>query len=243
MLENIEKISLYTTAACNINCEHCIMRPVKKNCPNYEISLKELERFINITNQSGYKFSITISGGEPLLWTHLKQGLKMLRESPICKYMYMFTNAVNHQVLDEKTVSYLDHIRVSQYKENQQQINRLVYLYGKKIQIVNRTMFWHIPNTPLPNTTPADCEYKKWWYYNNQIYACAHCMPLCQKLKYNKIELSEPLKIDYTKKLYNIKSQLIINESGPCTICTTNGNFKKQAIQIINTKNASLKLL
>lgn len=240
-MEKIRKVSFFTTAACNLNCEHCIMGKIKDKNRNYQMSLDEVEAFLDISKKSGYEFHFTVSGGEPLLWTNLKEGVRMIRESGICAGIRMFTNAINLAALDDATAKKIDQIRISKYLYNTTQTKYLKERYGNRVTVVGRESFWFLPNEPLAETTPAECEYLKWWYYDKNVYACAHCQPLSIKLGYNKI-LHTPLALNFAEKLYPIKEEIMQDLTGPCTICTTNGNFKKKATLIQNKPNAILFL-
>lgn len=227
---DLHKMSLFCTSRCNLNCVECIMGPLKTNNPNYELSIADLQQLLKISEASGYTFFFTLSGGEPLLWNNLKEGVEALRNSKVCLGIEIFTNAINIKSLTKEAIEKVDEIRISKYNYNIKNIAILQDLYHEKIKIVDRTQFWENPISPVPNSLPAECLYDKCWYYNKRIYACAHSQSLIYKTNLN-VQLYRNLEIGFLDNLEEIK----INQ-GPavCTVCISNMKVRKQVQKISN---------
>lgn len=206
------------------------MRPLMESC-DYEISIPDLEEFIEITHKSGYKFKYTISGGEPLLWSNLQEGVKLLRESDTCCGMLMFTNALNIDALNNEVADCFNEIRISAYRANSKEVKQLKQQFGDKVRIVPREKFYPIPESPIQGTTPAVCEYDKWWYYNRRIYCCAHGLSLYLDCPYS---LSNELTLNYVDGLLEIKERLMNDPLGACGRCAANTHFKQKSTKLTN---------
>lgn len=228
------KMSLFCTSKCNLKCKECIMGNLMKACPNYEISIEEIRNLVEISESSGYSFFFTLSGGEPTLWSHLSEGIRILRNSSICIGIEIFTNAINISSFNKDVVSMLDIIRVSQYSQNAKNIKILKEKCGNKINIVNRTEFWPNPTMPIANSLPPKCLYDKSWYFNGNVYACAHSQSLIYTNPcFLHAKLCQPLKIGFLDGLEEIKKQ---QSSAVCTFCISNQKVRNQ---IKKNKNRS----
>lgn len=199
----------------------------------YEIDKEELADFIRITEESGYKFFITLSGGEPLIWSHLREGVKMLKNSSICTGIEIYTNAVNISALDDETVERVDELRVSEYLYNRKNIEVLMKKYPDKTRIVPRTKFWINPTRPVEDSLPAICLYDKVWYYDRRIFACAHSASLIHVTRENDVVLSNPLEFNYLEGIDEIK---LGQSKAVCTVCISNKRVRDQVEKVNNVR-------
>lgn len=74
---------LMVTADCQRNCPGCVTDQARKKFSEYDLSLDDLENFIKVSEDSNYRYDqLTLNGfGEPLLWSNLEEGVKMLARS------------------------------------------------------------------------------------------------------------------------------------------------------------------
>ncbi len=86
--------------------------------PTYQMPLSDIHHFIQVSRKSGYRFEIILTGGEPLLWKDLGEGIDALRNSGICSKLHLFTNAGDIKRLPAEVAANVDTIRTSQYPEN-----------------------------------------------------------------------------------------------------------------------------
>lgn len=164
------------------------------------------------------------------MWPYLLEGIRLIRNSSICLGIEIFTNALNIDVFSSELVDLIDTIRTSQYDYNVQNIKKLIVSYGKKVHVVDRTKFWPNPLKPVPNSLPAECLYKKSWYFNDEVYACAHS----KSLIYNNpcdVQLSTPLKPYFLDELEKIKEA---QAPYVCNICISNAKVRRQLNKIRN---------
>lgn len=70
---------------------------------NYHLPLDELAEFLRVTEESGYFIErLDLTGpGEPLLWKHLREGLKLIRSSKAIGSINVVTNGLELSRLDE----------------------------------------------------------------------------------------------------------------------------------------------
>ena len=71
----IREITFYVTSKCNLKCHECIMKHFMEANAKYEMSLEEIDFFLEASEKYNYKFDFILSGGEPLIWKNLEEGL------------------------------------------------------------------------------------------------------------------------------------------------------------------------
>ena len=163
--------------------------------------MDEVNKFIEVSKLSNYKFNIVFSGGEPLLWKNLHEGIDTLYNSGICNTMTMFTNDIHYKRLTQETVDKLNSIRVSHYKDveggsdNTQHIREIRRLYPKAVG-VDRSAFWINPTSPVENYTPVKCMNSERLLYNYNIYACPHSASIAAH-NGSKVKISNPLEVNF----------------------------------------------
>ena len=169
-----QEVTLYVTSRCNLSCDGCIMGNFMRENRHYEMSLLEVAEFLRVTRESGYVVDIILSGGEPLLWRHLKQGLKMIRKSGIVKRILLFTNAMDISQVDDGVMSCLSQLRISRYCSNADNTRILCQRYPKNAKIADRREFYRQPAEPIDDVLPCQCVNTEYLYMNGKVYACAH---------------------------------------------------------------------
>jgi hypothetical protein len=199
---------------------------------NYQMSMNEINEFIDVCNISGYIFDITLSGGEPLLWINLNEGLSKLKQSTICNSIKIFTNALKIDKLNDNTIENVNEIRISEYGDNLKNINTLKQKYHDKIRTVKRTEFWPNPKEPILNSTPAECMNPEFMLVDGNIYACPHSASIANGAKLS-IALSSPLQINFLKKMNEIR---LNQEHDVCSRCISNKKVRCQLSKIKNQR-------
>lgn len=133
---------------CQFNCAYCAHAGLKALDPKYHMTMEQLELFIGATEDSGYRVNIAMHGpGEPLLWKHLTEGLKRLRQSSAVQRIVINTNGIALpnflHVLD-----FTDSVRVSLYPDSGSSIIR-----HPKIVYNPHPVFYHkLFPAPIPCT-------------------------------------------------------------------------------------------
>ena len=158
------RISIKTTSLCQGFCNDCSVRKWMNYYSNYHASLEEIEKFIYYSKKSGYHFQfIRLTGGEPLLWRHLVDGTKLLKEAGIADGIQLYSNAFtlnkNTENAIGETVEMLDTIILSEYFGNEEACKKFKETFPEaNINIMNHKYRYVSPATPIENSLPAKCR-------------------------------------------------------------------------------------
>lgn len=179
-----KRFALFVCASCNRRCPECSQRDAIRLDPSYQMSLSEIERFIECTKSSGYDKSheLIITGGEPLLWHNIVEGLRLLRQADLARQVSVFSNAFLDFQTTDAFVSNIDTLRLSRYKDNADAIDRLVARYGKKAVVVDRTRHYRRPSTfGPPEVLPAACMCEGLGLHKGKVYGCPNLLSISQE--------------------------------------------------------------
>lgn len=167
-------MTLFVHLSCNRNCLQCSQRGLMRSDPYYSMSLDDVRQFIDATQKSGYPRykSVIISGGEPLLWPHLAEGARLIREAGIARLVNVFSNGMAVGRVTDEIIRAISTLRLSRYKQNHGPLDVLRSKYGPKVQIVDREKHSPIPKRLLDGVLPAVCNCEGLAIYKRQVYAC-----------------------------------------------------------------------
>jgi hypothetical protein len=201
------------------------MRGLMSKDNKYEMSMEELTAFIDVTEKSGYKFHYMLTGGEPLLWGNLKEGVRLLRGSSSCNFLYMFTNLIDCESLDDEVMECMDCIKVSEYATNQDNLRKVKERYGAKVRSYDRTKFWVNPKQKISINTPVRCTNEgEIMLYDWHIYACLHSASLTAVHGDTETPICKPLELNYLDGLDEIR----VNQAeNICSLCTSNREIRE----------------
>lgn len=103
----IEQLTLGVCMACEYDCVSCSHQAVRYRFRRYQMSLDEVRAFIRLTEASGYRIEkLHITGpGEPLLWTHFAEGLRLLRASSAIGFIEILSNGLAIERIDPQAWS------------------------------------------------------------------------------------------------------------------------------------------
>ena len=238
-VHNSIPMSLYVTSACGLRCEECIMMGLMDSQRSYQMSLHELEYFIKVSEASGYRFDLVLTGGEPTLWKNFAQGVKLLRYSAICNSLTLFTNAMSIDPLTEDAVACLDGIRISDYNTSSENVAALKARFGAKVRVVDRQEFWANPREAVPNSLPAQCLNPEILLANYQVYACPHSAAIAAS-NGSMARLSNPLSKDFLRGLLRIKLE---QQREVCSHCISNNCVRTQQKRVANVSQKAARKL
>lgn len=231
-------ITLYVCSACNLKCRNCNAMHLMAANPRYQMSLEELDYFIKVSCESGYKYDMWLTGGEPLLWVNLLEGVQRLRRSGIIKTLHVNTNAIHMARLTPEMLRNIDFLHVSLCKYNLETAKLLQQRLAKTMNRVNLPMLdlidrrthWLFPESPLPNTLPPLCRCPNAMVYDGRVHFCVQAKNLC--LRYNlDVPFEMPLEVGFGEKL----KAFSVHESPLCSVCVSNGKVQNQVPKITNT--------
>ncbi len=116
----IEQLTLGVCTACEYDCVSCSHQAVRYRFRRYQMSLDEVRRFIEVTESSGYRIEkLHITGpGEPLLWTHFTEGLRLLRASSAIGFIEILSNGLSIERIDPQAWASFDRLWVNLYPES-----------------------------------------------------------------------------------------------------------------------------
>jgi organic radical activating enzyme len=194
------------------------------------MSVEEIKELLHFSAISKYSFDFILTGGDPLLWNNLEEGLVALRKSPVTKSITMFTNAMFHKRLTQKSVDCLDAIRISHYDGNESHMDEMKKTWPDKVHIVDRTEFWENPSEPVEGSLPAQCLNPETLYYNRRVYACPHSASIAKK-NGSEVQTFFDLKSNF---LNDYRAIRIGQEKDICSMCISNMKVRNQVEKIVN---------
>lgn len=200
------------------------MRGLMSKDRKYEMSLDELTVFIDVTEKSSYKFHYMLTGGEPLLWKNLKEGVRLLRQSASCNYLYLFTNLLNYEVLDDEVMSNLNCIKVSRYTINEDEIHEVQKRYGNKVKVYDRREFWINPKEKVDTNTPVICMNEgELLFQDYHVYSCLHSASIAAAHNDTETTICQSLELGYLDGLDEIRTN---QAKDICSLCTSNRKIR-----------------
>ena len=157
----INRIFLEVCSLCQYGCKFCTHEEMKKIYKGYSLTLEELDRFLYYTKKSRYYLrEVCLHGpGEPTLWEHLNEGIKILYDSDVVGGISIVSNGVSIENIKEETVEYMYKIHISDYpcsKENERLIS-LQKRFPEKISINDRKIFKEFLDRAHLGTIPCEC--------------------------------------------------------------------------------------
>lgn len=123
-------------------CAHGEQRRLLRH---YELTLPQLERFLDATRRSGYRIGeVSIHGpGEPLLWKHFDEGVRLIARSGLVDRILITTNGLLLTRIAEKTWTCIDEVHVSLYPafDRHDELRACKDRYPDKVRIVPTDTF------------------------------------------------------------------------------------------------------
>lgn len=165
--------------ACQNDCPYCAHSGMISAYKGYQLSIKELESFIQCTLKSGYFFeTIHVHGiGEPLLWKHFNTGIKLLKEAGIAGNIIVTTNGLSSDRIKDETWEYIDVLNVSLYENcsNRGNLKELADRHKGKVNLVPPSGFRTKPTKRYLTTLPCPCLCSGPMFVKDKIFL--HCGP------------------------------------------------------------------
>lgn len=166
-------LSLTVTLGCNLRCPRCSQRKLIERYSNYQMGMGEIEAIIE--HSGGHRFEIlTFTGGEPLVWEHLEEGVKRIRHAEIADRLELLSNGILADRITPALLDKLDQVRLSFYGTEAGSFARLKRAYGEKVVIADRRVMTEVPSELLPpdEVLPAECSCLGWMVGMGYAYAC-----------------------------------------------------------------------
>jgi len=251
-MKTIASGMLQVCSKCQNNCNKCVTTIIRKNFPDYQLSIEQLENFIESNEKSGYFFrDLWLNGfGEPLLWDHLHDGLKLLSRSKSIGNIFIRSNG---HIIDEDIFNYISRLSISRYKPLKNELTRLIKKFPNKTKIIGKEEFCELVGKHA--RIPCMCICHGPTIIGN--YALVYCGPVIyspdttERFIDGKILKEEDVKnlngenwVEYTKKIVGsgiVEVKLnYLDVCGPrsqhrnmqiCKYCYGNNTFKRTKIR------------
>jgi organic radical activating enzyme len=159
--KTVSRMLFEVCSACQNTCEHCAHKVLRSTYQGYQLSLEDLKKFIYYTKKSRYhigRLSIH-GGGEPLLWKHFNEGIKLLHKSRLINWIDVTSNGQLLHKITPETWGYIDEMIISTYPpfDELPLLKKLQNKYGDKIKIAKMDGFVSLPKKKYENTLPCEC--------------------------------------------------------------------------------------
>jgi hypothetical protein len=163
--------------------------------------IRELDRFINSSAKRGIHYAaVELTGGEPTLWPHFVEGLRMLANSEIADWVTFVTNGRDATAVANAVHEIAPIYGVSATQATPEQVSE--HLRINPCVFVNDSPHRRTPDLPVPDSLPAICVVENnrvgkrvlpLAYYDEWIYHC------CTARSLGGHSLSCPFESDFLK--------------------------------------------
>lgn len=170
----IERMHLAVSVPCQYDCLSCSHGAMRYKFVGYQLGLEQLREFIYFTEQSSYRIKkLHITGpGEPLLWKHLREGLKLLAASHAIESIHLISNGLNLGRIDQETWDHLDCIQLSIYPafNKWDELNAALRGHRKKIKLIHIDHFRSNPAKGEVAPVPCACACTGPMFFDRKIF-------------------------------------------------------------------------
>jgi hypothetical protein len=169
-------LTLQVCSLCQNNCEHCAHAAMIEANRGYQMSMEDLRTFVEHTKASRYYIeNLWITGpGEPTLWKHFNDGIKLLDESGLIGRIIVISNGQSIGRVDSSTWKHIARLGVSTYPSNDHtEILRKLEearQAGCEIDHRPRAGFRVMPEKGVPGSLPARCMAPGPMIYADRVY-------------------------------------------------------------------------
>ncbi len=160
-MKRIKQIKCEVQSKCQNDCTMCAHGEQRRLLPYYELSLAQLEKFLDVSRRSGYFIeTMRIHGpGEPLLWRHFNEGVALMKRSGIIGSIFVATNGLLLHKISEAAWECIDEMRVSLYSsfKGHRKLHDLIDKRSHKINIHPVDTFRRLPVAGEEAAIPCRC--------------------------------------------------------------------------------------
>jgi len=235
-VRRIPMMRLEVRSACQYDCEMCAHGHQRKRFKDYELSLEQLERFLNVTRESGYVIgNMRIHGpGEPLLWHHFNEGVRMLKASGVVESVFVASNGLLLHKIEEATWDSLDELRISVYSDfnRQKTLEECQGKYGDKISLSPMDNFVVLPKG-IEDEAPIPCQCmcdgpmllgdRLFYYCGPPVFGAGHIMG---RDVMEDPKLSVPIERGYMENY----DRSLLGNMDYCKFCWANEHFFSRTV-------------
>jgi len=207
----------------------------------YHLSIEDIETFIYYTRKSIYHIDqITLIGGEPLLWKHIKLGLQMFKTEFPTTRIKIITNGL--LMVDEnledliKIARRVDVFRISWYAGNDDNIAFALKHFFDKIHIADNRIRLVVPDDlNINDTTPVICKCPGYTISGSIINFCSPIRTMGflypERSPINLQTFYNPLIVNYLDLFEDIKPE---SWWLACKRCIANASIRQYCQKVVN---------
>ena len=217
---------IWVTSRCNLDCPLCNQKTIRRLHPDYEMTLDELQYILSSSQARGIRYStIELTGGEPTLWSHFSEGIRLICESGMARHVTFITNGRDPEGTTEIANRYGLHYVVSAHQCSK--ANAEVHRRQGVGVIWNKAPHYPPPEKPILRVLPAECSQRQdghgrvvrqLYYVQGRVWYC--CMAYSASRLVGDLPLySCPFDDDFGAYFYTRRYDLPI-----CRVCLCNKN-------------------
>ncbi len=163
-MSNFARAFIYSTTACQFNCEHCFVREERKKLKPMHIDLSLVEQFITDfynPKYGGFK-TINITGvGNPLLYPKLDEMIALLRRFTAQELSINCRGAISPRLLSIfKTFNVVVYYSMDYFGERADEATRHDGLWNEQVDTLRKMILYRIPvriRTTIMRDNISDC--------------------------------------------------------------------------------------
>ena len=143
----------------------------------YHFSLDDVDRFLFYTKISGYHFDmLRITGGEPLLWENLLEGLKRFKRSQLIGKITIVSNGL--EVKEENRDKLVEvtkraKVFISQYSGNEDNVQFAMDNFPSDKIRVSGVSYYCLPKVLMEDVLPTFCRCVGATIYKDGVSFCS----------------------------------------------------------------------
>lgn len=162
------------TSACGRSCQNCSNKLSNVFLKNHACSLEGLKDILTLYKQASGPICVVISGGgEPALWPHLEDGIRMIKEAG--HSVKVMTGDPDR--ISDRAIEMIDSMRVSRY--HKQKIRRdYQKLMGRRYQLHDMRQQTRVPSQPITGEFITSCVCHDTFVYGGWVMPCGDAMDI-----------------------------------------------------------------
>ena len=119
MIYKLHSLGIESCNLCQNKCKYCAHRLMMEEDPYYQMEMEDIELLINHLKKISCRVEILSMGGpgEPLLWKHFNEAVRLLYKSDIADVIDATTNGKLLNIIEEDVWDMLSPLRISRYED------------------------------------------------------------------------------------------------------------------------------
>lgn len=172
---------MWTISYCDLHCPLCIVLPTQNRLVDYEMSMDEVQFFVDSSLERNIKYDLIIfTGGEPSFWKNLRAAGELMKSSGVTSEIGVITNGRHPDIMQELR-DVITVYAVSSTQTTQDKVDQFK-TFGRPL-LINDGVHKVRPTSPLSNTLPTQCcnEYNflgqpstQLYYLNGKVHYCCY---------------------------------------------------------------------